>query len=386
MKTLETIRKEPAIKRYGYIYERICSKANIRKAILRASKGKRKRKNVQRILNNISFYINEIHEMLVSETYKPAEYQTAIIREGIAKKERLIHKPNFYPDQIIHWALILQLSPLIMKGMYEFVCGSLPGRGVHYGKKYVKKWIIKDKKNTKYYLKTDITKFYPSVSIPILEQKLLTIIKDKKVLNLIHLILSLIDGLPIGILLSQWFGNFYLKEIDHYIKQELGVVYYIRYMDDMVFFGRNKKELHKVRKLLDAKLEEVGLKINSNWQVCKLDKEPLDFMGFRFYRNKTTLRRKLMLRITRRVKRVYKKKNPTNKDASGVISSLGWIKHSDSHWLCEVWIKPYLEIKKLKAIIRSHSKGVQNARSNTTKNPKRNNSCNHNSRCHNRSS
>lgn len=354
----------------GYIYERVCDKENIKKAIICAAKNKKDRKEVQRILADIDRFVDEIYEMLINETYIPAPYTVARIREGILRKERIIHKPKFFPDQIIHWAIILQLKPIISKSMYEYACGSIPKKGPLWGKKKVEKWIRTDRKNTKYYLKTDITKFYPSVDNELLKKKLRAKLKDERFLNLLVKILDLIPGLPIGILLSQWLAHLYLTDLDHFIKQDLGVVHYIRYADDMVFFGRSKKELHKVRVVLEKELAELGLKINPNWQVSRLDKEPLDFMGFRFHRNWTVLRRKLMLRTTRRIKRVYKKPKPSLKDASGVISSLGWIKHSNSKSLKAKWIDPYIRIKKLKGIIRRES-GNGKIRNSTMQNTKR---------------
>ena len=345
------------MKRKGYIYEEICHKENIRMAILKASKGKRHRGDVQRVLSNMPKYIDKIQKLLISESYMPSDYKIETIKEGISQKERIIYKPNFYPDQIIHWAIILKLEPILSKGMYIFSCGSIPNRGVHYGKKYINKWVTKDHKNTKYYLKLDIHKFYPSIDVDILRLKLRTRIKDKKVLFLIDKILSKSDGLPIGILISQWFANFYLQELDHYIKEKLGVKYYMRYMDDMVLFGRNKKELHKVRIKLSEFLEKENLSLKKNWQLCRFDPEPLDFMGFRFYRHKTTMRKSIMFRISRKANKISKKPKPTYKDACSMMSYLGWVKNSDSYLFFKNRIKSKVNIKQLKNIIRKEVKG-----------------------------
>lgn len=344
------------MKREGFIYEKICHKENIRVAIMSASKGKRGRDDVRRVLSNITYYVDKIHNILVNEAYIPNNYKVATIREGISKKERIIYKPNFYPDQIIQWAIILQISPILSRGMYEFSCGSIPNRGIHYGKKYVERWIKSDRKNTKYYLKLDISKFYPSVDINILKQKLRKKIKDIKVLNLLYSILDKNNGLPIGILISQWLANFYLQDLDHYIKEHLKAKYYIRYMDDMILFGRNKKELHKMRIAVENFLNSINLKLKSNWQVCRFDKEPLDFMGFRFYRNKTILRKSIMLRITRKSNKLYKKSNLTYNDACSMLSYMGWIKNTDSFKLFNDRIKPYINISQLKNIIRKEAK------------------------------
>ncbi len=89
-------------------------------------------------------------------------------------------------------------------------------------------------------------------------------------------------GYLFGNFTSQWFANFYLQDIDHYIKEKLKVSYYIRYMDDMVLFGRNKKELHKVKDELEKYLKREGLKLKENWQLFKVDSRPIDFLRLSF--------------------------------------------------------------------------------------------------------
>jgi hypothetical protein len=130
----------------------------------------------------------------------------------------------------------------------------------------------------------------------------------------------------------------------------------MRYMDDMVLLGNNKKELHKVKNSLDILLKPMGLKLKSNWQVFRVDKRDIDFLGFRFYRNKTILRKRNALRIRRRIQKTYKKPKIEYKDASAIISYLGWIKHSNSHKYYEKYIKPYINIKALKKVIKNESK------------------------------
>lgn len=119
---------------------------------------------------------------------------------------------------------------------------------------------------------------------------------------------------------SQWFANFYLQNLDHYIKEQLKVKYYVRYMDDMVLFGRNKKELHRVKDQIEQFLKKEKLQIKENWQLWKTDSRPLDFMGFRFYRGYTTLRRSVFLRLKRRIKKIYKKGKISKTDAGAVMS------------------------------------------------------------------
>ena len=53
-------------------------------------------------------------------------------------------------------------------------------------------------------------------------------------------------GLPIGNLTSQFFANFYLSALDHFILEKLKPEGYVRYMDDMVIFGDSIKELKRI--------------------------------------------------------------------------------------------------------------------------------------------
>ena len=135
------------------------------------------------------------------------------------------------------------------------------------------------------------------------------------------------------------------------IKEELRIKHYLRYMDDMALFSNNKKQLHKARKLIAEYIKPLGLTLKENWQVFRVDERPVDFLGFRFYRNKTTLRRKNSLRIRRRVKRASKKPKPSLSDARAILSYMGWIKHSNSYYFYCKYIKPYVNIKQLKEVV-----------------------------------
>lgn len=267
------------MKRVGNIYQKIIDKNNIRKAILNAAKRKRKRKNVKYVIQNITEATDEIYEILKNNKFQPSPYEKVKIMDGVRKKERIIYKPAFYPDQIIHWALMLQIEDILMKGMYYYNCASIKGRGLLHATKYIEKILVQDRKNTKYCLKLDIKKFYPSVDKNLLKRKFRKKIKDRYTLDLIDKIIdSSEEGLPIGNFTSQWFANFFLEEYDHFIKEKLKVPYYIRYMDDMLLFHRNKKELRKIKNEIEEFLKNENLKLKENWQIFKTDSRPIDFL------------------------------------------------------------------------------------------------------------
>lgn len=350
------------MKRIGHLYEKVTDIENIKKAIINASRKKRDRPSVKRILADLDYFAEDIQRMLVNMTYVPSPYFEQSIIDNSSGKERIIFKPKFYPDQCIHWALMQIIEPTFAKGMYPYTCGSIPKRGVHYGKKAIQRWIKKDPKHTKYILQIDISKFYPSIDHDVLKAKIRKKFKDSSIIWLIDSIVdSTESGLPIGNYTSQWFANFYLQDFDYYVKQDLEVKYFMRYMDDCVMFGNNKKKLHKALRKIEDYFRVLGLKVKRNWQVYRLDKRPMDFLGFRIHRTHVTLRRRNALRIRRRAKKVFKKPILTFKDAAAMMSYLGWIKHSNSHNYYVKHLEPYIDLIKMKEVIRDESRKQFNA-------------------------
>lgn len=343
------------MKRYGYLFDKIVSSENLDLAIDEASKGKQGRKGVANILKNKSFYIMQLQDMLISHEYVPNPVIQRVIKDKV--KKRAIAKPQFYPDQVIQWATMLVLQPIFLKGMYEYSVGSIPRRGTSLGQKAVKKWLQKDPQHTKYCLKMDIHKFYPSVDTAILKRKFRRKIKDTDTL---WLLATLVDqfphGLPIGFYSSQWFANFFLQDLDHYIKDNLQIPYLVRNIDDLVLLGPNKKKLHKAERAISSYLAAEDLEVKPNWQVFKVNSRPIDFLGMRLYRGHTTLRRRNALKIKRRMAKISKKATLNRFDAASVIAYWGWLKHSDSYGFYMKYMKPACTIKKAKEVMSNGSK------------------------------
>lgn len=347
------------MKRIGYLYEQIYSYENLNKALDNACRQKRDKPFVKRILDNRDYYINKLHDELISESYKLHKNITKTIYERSSQKQRALTIPKFYPDQVLHWAISLQLTKIFTKGMYTYNCGSVPGRGGQYAKKYVDK-ILKNDKKAKYVLKLDIRKFFASISNEKLKALLRTKIKDKKALRLLDAVIDNGgEGLPIGYYTSQWFSNFYLEKLDHYVKEVLHIRHYIRYVDDMVLIDTNKRKLHKARTQIADYLMENGYKvtIKDNWQLWRLHSRPLDFVGYRFYKDKTLLRKRMFYLLNRKVRQVKKKGYCTVKTARGLISLLGWLKHipgGKRYYL--TYIKPVISKSEMARIVSAYDK------------------------------
>lgn len=352
------------IKSYNHLWEKFISEENIKLAINNSSKGKRNRKLVKQIYENHEEWILKIQQY--AKNFHNNNHTPVEIYDGIVRKKRIIIVPS-YKEQIIHHMMVNTLIPIFNHGMYEHSYGSLPNRGAHKGKKVIEKWIKHDKKNVKYCLKMDIRKFFDSVPHDILKNKLALIIHDEKFLAILNELIDVTEqGIPLGFYTSQWLANWYLQEF-HYIKEDLCAVHYIRYMDDMVIFGSNKKVLHKVREKISLYLENnLGVELKDNWQVFRFDYiknrkhygRCLDFMGFKFYRDKTILRRSIMLKATRKAKKLSKKEKITIYDIRQMMAYLGWIDCSDTYGMYKKWIKPYVNFRNCKRRLSKYDRRI----------------------------
>lgn len=332
--------------------------------IANSSKGKRDRPEVFEKFVFKDEYI-EYYQNLI-ENFPVYKHTPIQIYDGISRKKRKIIVPS-YDEQVIHHCLVNELKPIIFNSLYEYSCGSLPNRGAHKGKKYLEKKIRFDKYNTKYCLKMDIKKFFDSIDHAILKRKLKEFIHDKKFLKVLFNVIDVTEqGLPLGFYTSQWLANWLLSDLDHYIKEKLGAVYYVRYMDDMVIFGHDKTELHNMRILINEYLKNnLGLELKSNWQVFLFDNgkfkkfrhgRPLDFMGFKFYSYNTTLRKSILLKAWRKARRMGKKNKVTVYECKQILSYLGWINCTDIYGYYTKKIKPYINFKYCRSRVSKYDK------------------------------
>lgn len=348
------------MKSYNHLWEKLISDENILLAIRNASKGNMKRE----MLTYLKYHAEESIPMIRNwiEEYEPHQHRVKIINDGISAKKREIIVPTVQ-EHIVQHAVMNILKPIFMHGMYEHSYASVPGRGCHRGMKVIKKWIRHDTRNVKYCLKLDIQKYFDSISQDILIQKLKNIIHDEKFLNLlIKIIHTTNHGLPLGFYTSQWFANFYLQKFEHYVKENLKVVHYIRYMDDMVLFGSNKRKLRKVfEDIVNYLSVELGLQVKHNWQLFRFHTKQnrgrfLDFMGFRFYRNRITLRRKIALKAMRKARRIGRKPHKTVYDARQMLTYIGWTKHTDTYAWFQKYIIPFVDFRSLRKIVSNYDK------------------------------
>lgn len=368
------------MKRYGNLYEQICSTDNLRKAHQNARKGKGWYEEVKEVDANTDAYLNRLQEMLINHTYHTSKYEKFIKRES--GKEREIFKLPYFPDRICQWAILQVIEPHIIRNLTKNTYSAIPKRGIHAALHDVREAMQKDVPNCQFCLKLDVKHFYPSINHDILKQKFRRLFKDAELLWLLDEIIDsictakiedmrdiwLLDedidsetGIPIGNYLSQYCGNFYLSGFDHWIKEEKRVKHYFRYMDDIVIFGADKAELHRLKEEIDAYFRQnLKLTIKGNWQVFPSYVRGVDFVGYRTFLNYTLLRKSSCKKFKARMVAIRKKTETGQmmnySEWCSVNSYKGWLKHCDSYRLQQKYLAPiqpdadryYLEVIKSK--------------------------------------
>lgn len=352
------------MKRYGNLYEKICSMDNLKLAHKHARKGKGWYEEVKEVNANEEYYLKQLQEMLINHTYKTSEYETFVKKDG--QKERLIYKLPYFPDRICQWAILQVIEPYLMRNFIPNTYSAIPKRGIHKAYKDVRKAIDTDVEGTQYCLKLDARKYYPSINHNVLKAKFRRLFKDADLLWLLDEIIDsiatadinnlrdvcLLDedidfetGIPIGNYISQYAGNFYLSSFDHWMKEEKRVKHYFRYMDDIVIFGSSKESLHELRKEADEYFrKELKLTIKNNWQVFPTFVRGLDFVGYRFFLEYTLLRKSTCKAFKQKMLHIRKKVDSGGElnysEWCSVNSYDGWLKPCDSYRLKEKYLNP----------------------------------------------
>ena len=381
MKYLEYIRLLMNAPRaqYKYLYAKMLDKSIILQAWNNLRKGKTKREEIRKIEENLDAEIEKMRTMILNtkpEGYEvehpelaynpPKVRRTKLVNER--GKKRMAHLADIWEQWYFH-IIVLVLMPIVMKRVDFHACGSIPGRGQHSGKKRIVK-LIRKGKGTKYFLKTDIRHFYDSLRISVVVDQLRRDIADELFIYCITRIYRYSKkGIMIGFYISPWLANHVLASLDDMLLRIPGIST-TRYMDDLVIFADNKKLLRDVLKAVRIALGQLRLKVKRNYQICRFDYpgkrgrigRPLDYMGFVFFRDRTVIRKRILLAATRLARRLYKARKAGRRyyitSVKAMVSRIGWFNHTDSYNCYKERIKPYVNVGKLKKIISIYDKEV----------------------------
>ena len=314
------------------VYYKNLTYEKLLKAHLDARKGKGSRKEI--ILFNLKQeeYIKYLLERLENKTYKHGGYTVFYVTEP---KLRKIEKSK-YMDRIVHrWLVDNILKPYFIPRFIQTTYACIEGRGMHKACLDMQKMMKHCTRiwNNYYILKMDIAKYFDNIDKKILLDILEKRIKDKDVMWLINEILyanKREKGLEIGNYTSQMFANIYLNEYDWYVKRDLHIKYFSRYMDDSILLVKTKKEaiqaLENIKRFLK---ENLHLELNSKTQIFK-SSQGVNYCGYKINEYRLKIRDKGKKKLKKKIKYLrYEIKNGrmTSKDAKRYLAGhLGYLK------------------------------------------------------------
>lgn len=332
------------MKRFGNLYARICSYDNLEQAFYRASAGKKKRREVREFASDMEANLRRIEHKLRTHTYRTGAYSVFIKHEP---KKRVIYKLPF-GDRVVHWAIMLVIQPIWVSNFTRDVYACVKGKGIHPCLRRLRRDLRDDPEGTAYCLKLDVRKFYPSIDHDLLKQVVRVKIKDPELLILLDEIIDSAPGVPIGNYLSQFLANLYLSELDHLIKERLGVRYYYRYADDIVLLAADKAALSGHLVFINHYLNhERALDVKRNYQIYPVESRGVDFVGYVTRHDYCLARKRNKQNLCRRVAALRKKQVPDGVIRLKLASNLGFMQHCDSiNLLNTIGMKKFSDVQK----------------------------------------
>lgn len=287
------------MKRAGSLMPRIVEVDNLLKAYYKACRGKRCKKTVITFSDNLYENILSLRDKLVSGTFEVGHYHYFKVYDP---KERVICAASF-EERVVHHAIMNICHEYFERHLIYDTYATRKGKGIYAAIDKARKGM----KTAGYLAKLDVRKYFDSISHAVLKTKLERLFKDKELLRLLFKIIDSYStsedrGIPIGNLTSQYFANYYLSFLDHYAKEVLKIPVYVRYMDDILVFGKDKNEVKEnVRKIKEYVSGELALQLKP--EVFVSTDSGVSFLGYSLFKNKILLNRRSKIRFKRKVKK-----------------------------------------------------------------------------------
>ena len=234
-----------------------------------------------------------LKELLEQERFKPKVRRTFYVYEP---KKRLIVASEFY-EKVAQRALCDEiLKPALMPKVIADNYASQEGKGTHYGLERLEEQLrhfYRRHGTNGFILKGDIRHYFPSTDHEMLKALYREYFEDPRLIRFIDTIIdSWKDedesddehdrGTPLGFDLSQISGVYILSKLDHYIKDDRGIKYYGRYMDDFFVIAETKAELYDILEEIKRIIGEMGYQVNEKTAIFPIS-SGIDFLGFHTY-------------------------------------------------------------------------------------------------------
>ncbi|MBN3036798.1 MAG: RNA-directed DNA polymerase [Bacteroidales bacterium] len=349
------------MKSFDHLFEAIAGAQNLFEAARKAMKAKRFSDCASLFCLKLESEVFTLQDELINGSYTPGKYREFYIYEP--KKRKISAAP--FRDRVVHHALCNIIGPVFEQSFIYDSYANRSGKGSHKAIRRCQEFMRK----YRFVLKADIRKYFPSIDHQILKDQIFRKIRCERTRNLISTIIDRSNpqeevlyyfpgdhiftpverrkGLPIGNLTSQYFGNIYLNEFDHFIKEQLRVKGYIRYVDDFLLFHNDKSKLNEWKDEIEGFIGSLRLCLHHNKTQVRPVRLGITFLGQRIFDTHRLLRnenvRKCRHRINRQIVKLRSRLiRPSDIEAS-LNSWLGHAKQADTYKLRKKLIDEILE-------------------------------------------
>jgi len=340
------------LKRYSNLFARIVDFDHLMACAKRAARGKRHRPDVANFRFRLEASVLAIQRALKNGSWQPSGYREFLVHEP---KTRTISAAPF-KDRVVHHALVSVLEPLYECMFISDSYASRKGKGTHRAIRQYQDWA----RHSKYFLKMDVRKFFPSIDHEILLALLGKRIADARVLDLARRIVTgsnpqePVDlwfpgdgpaaterrrGLPIGNQTSQFFANVYMDPLDRHVKRDFGVRRYLRYVDDLVILADSKADLRVMRHVVEDFAARLRLQFHPGKCFIGPVSGGLTLLGYRVWPDRIRLPRAHVVGARRRLQRLARDAGrgrvAPDRVRASVAAWIGHAAHADSWRLRE---------------------------------------------------
>lgn len=325
------------------LFSEVVDFTNFHRAYNDARQNKRYRSSILKFGYHLEENLLALRSELTYKTYRHGGYREFVVTDS---KKRTIKAAPFR-DRVVHHAVCNIIEPILEKGFIYDSYACRKGKGTRAAILRLE-YFIKILSGPReiipakiYCLKCDVSKYFDNVDHEMLIEMLRRKIYDENILWLLReIIASNPQGIPIGNLTSQLFANIYLNELDHFVKRELHKKYYLRYMDDFLILGLDKKHLHEDKERIRIFLrDQLKLEMHpKKAEIFPIDRG-IDFLGYVISDGKRFLRKstvKRFMKKKRRYETMVKNGKRTQMSFQNACASWrGYAKFADAYKLME---------------------------------------------------
>ncbi len=240
--------------------------------------------------NKLLINLKIINRKVLSGTYNLTLYKEKLISKGRGREPRVLSIPTIR-DKVALKALNVLLFDVFREDINNQIVQTTIDK--------LKKGLEEPKYN--YFLKFDITNFYPSIE----HERLLRVIKrkirKKEILKLLESSITTRTvphpkanipipkrGIPQGLSISNVLASIYFLDVDRKFKSMENCLY-LRYVDD-IFILINENNYQEIKNEFEKDVEELGLELNKDKEEKGLKDVHFEFLGYKNSENGLTVR------------------------------------------------------------------------------------------------